>query len=111
MPYVTVFDISKQPFEWWWPAIGLAMAAVGIFIKLVSRWPSQKNAKIIGLVLVVMGIIFTRGLQQRNNSVSSMWADWRREYDQEAYSTVEGVVQDFRPMHTRPPGRMLSGQK
>ena len=60
MPYVTVFDISKQPFEWWWPAIGLAMAAVGIiFIKLVSRWPSHKNAKIIGWVLVAMGIIFT----------------------------------------------------
>jgi hypothetical protein len=36
------------------------MAAVGIiFIKLVSRWPSQKNAKIIGWVLVAMGIIFT----------------------------------------------------
>jgi hypothetical protein len=30
MPYVTFFDISKQPFQWWWPAIGLGIVVVGI---------------------------------------------------------------------------------
>ena len=54
MPYVTAFDISKQPFEWWWLAIGLVISAVGIFlIKFVSRW--QKNAKAVGWVMVVFG--------------------------------------------------------
>lgn len=96
MPYVNVFDISRQPFEWWWPAIGLAIVAIGIiFVKYVSRWPSQRNAKIIGWVMVAFGLVFTIVVY---NSISSMWADWRRAYERGAYSTVEGVVQDFKPM-------------
>lgn len=96
MDYVTVFDISKQPFEWWWPAIGIAIFAIGIIlIKFVSKRPSQKNAKIIGWVMVVLGPIFTIVVY---NSQNSMWADWRSAYDRGAYSTVEGVVHDFKPM-------------
>lgn len=96
MPYVTVFDISTEPFEWWWPAIGLVIFAIGIvFIKFVSRWPSQKNAKIIGWVMVVFGTIFAILVY---NSVRSMWAEWRGAYDRGSYFIVEGVVQDFKPM-------------
>ena len=96
MPYVTVFDISKQPFEWWWPAIGLAIAALGIiFIKFGSRFTSQANAKVAGWVMVVFGIAFTIVVY---NSVSSMWADWHKAYEGGAYSTVEGIVEDFKPM-------------
>ncbi len=95
MDYVTVFDISKQPFEWWWPAIGVAIFVIGIiFIKFVSRWPSQKNAKIIGWVMVVFGPIFTTVVY---NSLSSMWADWKAAYNRGAYYTVEGPVKDFTP--------------
>jgi hypothetical protein len=96
MNYVTIFDISKQRFEWWWPAIGLLILAIGIVcIKFVSKWPNQKNAKIIGWVMVVFGPIFTIVVY---NSQSSMWADWRSAYERGAYSTVEGVVHDFKPM-------------
>lgn len=96
MNYVTVFDISKQQFEWWWPAIGLLILALGIVcIKFVSRWPSQKNTKIIGWVMMVFGPIFTIVVY---NSQTSVWADWRSAYDRGAYSTVEGVVHDFKPM-------------
>lgn len=96
MDYITVFDISRQQFEWWWPAIGLLILAIGIVcIKFVSRWPSQKNAKVIGWVMVVFGPIFTFVVY---NSQVSMWADWRSAYDRGAYSTVEGVVHDFKPM-------------
>jgi hypothetical protein len=96
MDYVTVFDISKQQFEWWWPAIGLLIFALGIvFIKFISRWPSQKNAKIIGWVMVVFGPIFTIVVY---NSQTSMWTDWRSVYERGGYSTVEGVVHDFKPM-------------
>jgi len=94
MPYVTVFDISKQPFEWWWPAIGLVIFAVGIFlIKFVSR--ERLNAKIAGWIMVVFGPIFTIVVY---SSVNSMWSDWQRAYEGGYYSTVEGVVQDFKPM-------------
>jgi uncharacterized membrane protein len=96
MGYVTVFDISKQQFEWWWPAIGLLILVLGIVcIKFVSRWPGHKNAKMIGWVMVVFGPIFTIIVY---NSQTSMWAGWRSVYDRGAYSTVEGVVHDFKPM-------------
>lgn len=94
MPYVTVFDISKQPFEWWWPAIGVVIFVAGIFLmKFVSRW--QRNAKVVGWIMVILGPIFTIVVY---NSVNSMWADWRRAYERGSYFTVEGVVQDFKPM-------------
>jgi hypothetical protein len=96
MDYVTVFDISKQPFEWWWPAIGLLIFAIGIVcIKFASRRPGQINTKIAGWVMVVFGPIFAVVVY---NSVSSMWADWRTAYDRGGYFTVEGVVHDFKPM-------------
>lgn len=96
MPYVTVFDISKQPFEWWWPAIGILIFALGIvLIKLAPRWPNLKNAKVVGWVMLVVGPIFTIVVY---NSVNSMWADWRSAYERGSYFTVEGVVEDFKPM-------------
>ena len=96
MNYVTVFDISRQQFEWWWPAIGLLILAVGILsIKFVSRWPGQNNAKIVGWCMVAFGPFFTYVVY---NSQVSMWADWRSVYEREAYSTVEGIVRDFKPM-------------
>jgi len=95
-PYVTVFDISKQPFEWWWPAIGIVIFASGIvLIKLAPRWPNLKNAKVVGWVMLVFGPIFTIVVY---NSVNSMWADWRSAYERGSYFTVEGVVKDFKPM-------------
>jgi hypothetical protein len=46
MDYVTVFDIAEQPFERWWPAIGLAIFVIAIIhIKFVSEWPSQKTRR------------------------------------------------------------------
>jgi hypothetical protein len=96
MNYVTVFDISRQQFEWWWPAIGLLILAVGILsIKFVSRWPGQNNAKIVGWCMVAFGPFFTYVVY---NSQVSMWADWRSVYERGAYSTVEGIVRDFKPM-------------
>ncbi len=96
MNYVTVFDISKQQFEWWWPAIGILIFALGIVcIKFVSRWPSQNNAKIIGWVMLVLGPLFSVLIY---NSQTTMWAGLRRAYDRGAYPIVEGVVHDFRPM-------------
>ena len=96
MEYVTVFDISKQRFEWWWSASGLLIFVLGlVFIKYISRWPSQKNAKIIGWVMVVFGLFFTVVVY---NSQTSMWTDWRSVYERGGYSTVEGVVHDFTPM-------------
>jgi hypothetical protein len=45
--------------------------------------------------MVMFGPIFTIVVY---NSQSSMWADWRSAYERGAYSTVEGVVHDFKPM-------------
>lgn len=45
--------------------------------------------------MVVFGPIFTIVVY---NSQNSMWADWRNAYERGAYSTVEGVVHDFKPM-------------
>jgi hypothetical protein len=96
MQYVTVFDITKEPFVWWWPAIGLAILALGIvFIKYISRFPSQKNAKIIGWVMVVFAPIYTVVVF---GSMYSEWTAERTAFSSRSYSVVEGIVEDFKPM-------------
>src|SRR6266404_6119686 len=101
MPYVTVFDISQKPFEWWWSAIGIVIFGLGIIlIKVVSRWPNQKHgklidAKLVGWVMVLFGPIWIVVVY---NSTRSMWSELRSAYNTGQYSLVEGVIEDFQPM-------------
>jgi hypothetical protein len=91
--YTTVFDISAQPFQWWIPAIGLWIFAIGvILIWFVGKWPD--NVKIVGGVMAVLGLFFAIVVY---NSMRSMWSDWKSEYRNGHYSWVEGIVEDFRP--------------
>jgi hypothetical protein len=94
--YITVFDISKQHFEWWWPAVGLLILALGIFfIKFIPKWSGQENAKAIGRVLVVLGPIFTVVVYYIHMFACT---DMRSACERGMYSTAEAVVHDFQPM-------------
>jgi hypothetical protein len=76
MRYVTVFDLTQKPFQWWFPAVGTAVIDMGIVLILINRrWPSQTRAKSTGWVAIVFG---------------SLWTGH--------YQTAEGNVENFRPM-------------
>jgi hypothetical protein len=64
------------------------------FIKFGPKWPGPSNAKLIGTVLVGLGVIA--------NVVDyieiSAWTNMRSAYERRIYSTVEGPVHNFKPM-------------
>ena len=96
MPYVTVFDISQKPFEWWWSAVGLLFVIVGIVVLKYGRWLStSKDQKLWGWFFVVFGsgatfVIFVL--------TYATYDEYLQAYKTGQYSMVEGVVEDFHAM-------------
>jgi len=108
MPYVTVFEITHEPFQWWFPASGLMFVAGGIVLILTGRKrPSQERVKI--------GVTFHSRKRVRRGgyfmlsfaslwvlgAFGSMYSQYRRcveKYRHGEYSVVEGDVEDFDPM-------------
>lgn len=96
MPYVTVFDISKQPFDWWFPAFGLIFVALGLFfVFFLSKRPGQKGAKFIGWFMVIFASFWTfSGF----SGMYTVYSGFIKAYKTGQYEIVEGLVQDFHPM-------------
>ena len=51
MPYVTVFEITQKPFQWWFPAFGLMFVVVGILLILIGRKRTSQERVRIGFTL------------------------------------------------------------
>lgn len=96
MEYVTVFEITQKPFEWWFSAFGLIFIVIGIVLILVgNRWPSQRGAKFTGYFMLVFASLWTL------IAFTSTFGDYRNvteAYRTGNFSTVEGPVENFRPM-------------
>ncbi len=96
MPYVTVFEITQKPFEWWFSAIGVIFVVMGIVFVVVGRkWPSQKRAKATGYGALVFALLWTL------LAFGSTFPVYRRcieAYRSGNYSAVEGIVENFHPM-------------
>ena len=108
MPYVTVFEITQEPFQWWFPASGLIFVVLGIALILIGRKrPSQehvrigatlhsrKRLRIGGYFMLSFALLWMLG------SFGSMYSQYRKcveAYRQGKYSLVEGDVEDFDPM-------------
>jgi hypothetical protein len=96
VPYLTVFDISQKPFEWWWSAIGLLFVIVGIVVLKYGRWLSvSKDHKLMGWCFIIFGsgaafVIFVL--------MYSTYDEYMQAYKTGRYSVVQGVVEDFHPM-------------
>ena len=96
MPYVTVFEITQKPFQWWFPASGLIFVLIGAaFIWAGRRWPSQKRMRIAGYFMLgfaSLWVLFAFGLT---------FSEYRQcvdAYRSGKYTVVEGQVENFRPM-------------
>jgi hypothetical protein len=97
MPYETVFEISRKPFPWWFPACGLAVVAFGwLLAKRVirSRSASGTGRKWVGWSIMGIGLLWTICFA----SVYSKYHRYNSAYRSGQYSVVEGIVEDFRPM-------------
>ncbi len=96
MPYVTVFEITQKPFQWWFPAFGLIFVLIGIvLIAIGRRWPSQKHAKRTGYFAVAFASLWVL------LAFGSTFSDYRKSvetYRSGNYSVVEGQVENFHPM-------------
>jgi hypothetical protein len=96
MPYVTVFEITQKPFQWWFPASGLIFVLIGgVFVWISRRWPPQRRMKITGYsmlgfaslwVLLAFGLTFPEYRQCINA------------YRSGSYAIVQGRVESFHPM-------------
>jgi len=96
MPYVTVFDITQKPFQWWFSACGLIPIVIGTVLVLSGKkWPSQMRAKSTGyfaLIFAPFWVLVT---------FVYTFADYRKcieAYRTGSYAVAEGYVEDFHPM-------------
>jgi hypothetical protein len=96
MPYVTVFEITQKPFQWWFSAAGLIAISAGFVMILIARkWPSQTRAKFTGYFFVIFGSVWSIG------TFAGTFSQYRKcveAYRTGKYQIVEGVVENFAPM-------------
>jgi hypothetical protein len=96
MLYVTVFDISQQAPDWWFPAAGLLFLAVGIvLVKFIAKHEGHKNARLVGWYMIVFASFWTLIVSA---AMYSNYSDFLGAYRTGRYSLVEGTVQNFHPM-------------
>jgi hypothetical protein len=96
MPYVTLFEISQQSFDWWFPAAGLLFLAIGIvLVKFIAKREGHENAKLIGWCMIVFASLWTLIAIA---GTYSAYSEFLGAYKTGDYSVVEGTVQDFHPM-------------
>jgi hypothetical protein len=96
MPYVTLFDISMKPFQWWWLATGLIPLVIGFTsIRVAQRIIANKRVMRIGWGMIILSIYMTVSI------FMSTYVPYRRCVNAiplHQASVVEGVVEDFHPM-------------
>lgn len=96
MPYMTVFEITQKPFQWWFSAYGLAFVVIGVVLILIAKkWPSQKHAKITGYCMAIFALFWTAV------AFVLTFGEYRScigAYRSGNYAVVEGNVTNFRPM-------------
>jgi hypothetical protein len=96
MPYQPVFDISQKGFDWWFPGLGLGLTILGviqIWIGHRKHWTGAKRW--FGYVYVAFGAFWTLSVF---SSTHSEYDRLHQAYRDGHYATVEGRVEDFRPM-------------
>jgi hypothetical protein len=93
----TVFKITKQGYDWWFPAIGIGIAAVGFALMRVTRnrtprtWRNHWQFHAMAWFGTVWALfLFAVTLPE--------CLKLRRAYRSGTYSIVEGDVHDFHPM-------------
>lgn len=96
MPYVTVFEITQKPYEWWFPAFGLIVLLFGaVLVWIGRRWESQRRAKLTGYVMVVFASLWVLW------AFTWSFSEYRRcidAYRSGNYAVVKGRVENFHPM-------------
>lgn len=95
MQYKTLFDINAKGFEWW-PT--LALISFGVALLLATRSMRSKespNRKLFTFSMAALCFLSALGV------FAMMRLDFhnaQREFTARNFETVEGQVQDFRPM-------------
>src|SRR5436309_11988619 len=93
MNYQTIFEITDNGYQGWFPAVGIVGTAVIIILKNVVGVPDGK--KRIVRVALWFSLIWTIA------TFAATFAEYyqlRKKYWAHQYSVVEGVVENFKPI-------------
>jgi hypothetical protein len=95
MPYVTVFEVTDKPFQWWFAASGLAIVAFGVVMFLATRKHAASRFRRAFFLL-----FFASGLSWSVGAFTSTYPEYRQclaAYRSGHCSLVEGEVEHFQP--------------
>jgi hypothetical protein len=95
MEFETVFDITKEPCPWQFPAIGIAFAVGGMFLGFVMRKEKPLRRRLGPWFIAVFGGIWTILVYQ---STVGRYFEGCHALRQGKASLIEGSVEDFIPM-------------
>lgn len=93
MTYRTVFEITQQSYQWWFPAAGTGFAIVSLLFPrrrrglLFSKWLGVAFGCAWALIMSL--------------STFPEYYKLHKTYRDGAYATVDGIVQNFDPMPER----------
>jgi len=96
MSYTTVFEITQEPFKWWFAAYGLVFIVLGTAsIFAGTKWPSLTRAKWLGYTFIIFASLYTVAIfYETYTAYRAAIGD----YLSENYEIIEGVVGNFEPM-------------
>jgi len=96
MSYTTVFEITQEPFKWWFAAYGLVFIVLGTAsIFAGTKWPSLTRAKWLGYTFIIFASLYTVAVfYETYTAYRAAIGD----YLSENYEIIEGVVGNFEPM-------------
>jgi hypothetical protein len=96
IPYTTVFEITQEPFNWWFPAFGLIFIVLGTaLIFAARRWPSFTRAKSLGYFFVIFASLWTVVAFLGTYIIYRSAINY---YHSKNYEVIEGIVESFQPM-------------
>ncbi|HTV49017.1 MAG TPA: hypothetical protein VMG59_11300 [Phycisphaerae bacterium] len=96
MPYVTFFEITQKPYQWWFPAFGLIFVLIGtILVWNGRRKKTETTKKLVGYFILLFASLwvfcaFVLTFFEYRQCINA--------YRNGNYAVVEGRVENFHPM-------------
>lgn len=90
MSYVTVFEITRQPFPWWIPVLSLIFVLIGTILFLLTRnlGSITKAVRLLMLLFFCLwAVVIVYTFHERSHYVQV--------YQDGKYAVVEGPVEDY----------------
>jgi len=92
MNYVTIFEIAKQDFPWWFVSLGLIAFCIGL---IVFFFVPLLRAKFVAAAFMILGLGWSL---LSYSSARRQFTSYHASYAKGNFSVIEGKVENFVPM-------------